>query len=198
MSRIGKLLKGLDEERVVELELPGPRGARETIRLGVRALPAWDETDVRAAALAFAKAKGAPAEDDDPIYVMGVWVNTILNAYVSLDAEDKGNPAFDNVEEILHGLDRDRIAYLFEQQQLMQEESGARKETLSEEETIAAVMQIARAEVGARDLPFWHWGQTALASYMRFTARLLLASDAFASLSSSGSAPKDDVSLTKQ
>lgn len=185
MSRIGKLLKGLDEERVIELELPGPRGARTSIRLGVRALPGWDETDIRTKALAFAKERGAPADDNDPIYVMGVWVNTILLAYVSVDDEDKGKPAFDDVEEILRGLDRDRISYLYEQQALFQEESGARKETLSPGEMVAATMQIARSEVGARDLPFWRWGHTARASYMHFLANLLLRSEAFASLSTS-------------
>lgn len=190
MSRIGQLLKGLNEERVIELELPGPRGARSTVRLGVRALPAWDETDIRTKALAFAKERGAPADDSDPIYVMGVWVNTILLAYVSVDEEDKGKPAFDNVDEILHGLDRDRISYLYEQQALFQEESGARKESLSPGEMIAATLEIARAEVGARELPFWRWGHTARASYMHFMANLLLHSEAFASLSTSDSSAK--------
>ncbi len=89
-----------------------------------------------------------------------------------MDGEDKGQPFFSDATEILRGLDRDRVSYLYEMQQCIQEDHGMRKERLTPEEMMAATHQIVTSEVGADDLPFWKWGPSARASYMHFLASM--------------------------
>jgi hypothetical protein len=106
----------------------------------------------------------------------------------------KGEPMFANVDEILQGLDRDRISYLYEMQQRIQEDHGLRKERLSQEEMLAAMAQIATSEVGDANLPFWKWGPSLRASFMHFLASMLYFSHQDKSLSgtSSESSAKND------
>lgn len=186
MGKFAKLMKGLDEVRPVELELPGAEGARSVVRLGLRPLAGWDETAALEDAAKFAKARGASSSAEDPIYVMAVWAETLFRAAISLDAEDKGAPFFDSSEEILRGLDRDRISLLYEQQQIVQEGAGARKETMNEAEMVAFVMRIAHAEVDEVHRFFSGWGPTARATLLRFLARQLL--DSLSGSSPSGPA----------
>ena len=172
--RFAKLVKGTADVRPVELVLPG---LAEPIKIGQRPLNALEETDVIAKAREFAKAKGADKPtDDDPLYVMGAWANTLLVACVSLDGDDKGEPFFASVDEILSGLDRDRISYLYEMQQRIQEDHGCRKERLSADEMMRAVHDIVTKEVGDPDLPFWKWGPSLRASFMHFLASQLFLS----------------------
>lgn len=186
-SKFGRLLKGLDEVRTVELELPGASGARAVVKVGLRPLAGWDETAALEDAARFARARGASPSSDDPIYVMAVWAETLVRAAVSVDPEDKGQPFFESSEEILRGLDRDRISLLYEQQQIVQEGAGARKESMSEGEMVAAVMAIARAEVDDVHRFFSEWGPTARATLLRFLARLSLGSLPSSSPSGPGS-----------
>ncbi len=170
--RFSKLIKGFDQLRVVDLQLPGPGAI--SVRVGVKPLPAWDETYVRESAAKFAKERGGSASNDDHIYVMGIWVHTLLLACVSTDAEDKGLPFFESAEEILRGLDRDRIAYLYEQQQYVQEDAGARKDRMTQDEMVQTIMKLAKAE-GVDDvhLFFSGLGPTVRATLVRFMANLL-------------------------
>ena len=181
--KFGKLVKGITDVRPVELLLPG---ADAPITVGLRPVTAWEESDVTAKATAFAKSKGVekPSENDYQ-FVLGVWTNTLLTscqAYADMEfaSEDgpsitykKGEPMFASVEEILQGLDRDRISYLYEMQQRIQEDHGMRKERMSQEEMLAAVQQIAMSEVGEANLPFWRWGPNLRASFMHFLASML-------------------------
>lgn len=165
--KFAKLVKGLADVRPVELVLPGA----DPFQIGQRPLTAWEETEVIEKARSFAKSKGVDKPtDDDPLYVMGVWANTLLLACQCLDGDDKGQPFFGSVEEILNGLDRDRISYLYEMQQRIQEDHGCRKERLTPDEMMAAVHDIVTKEVGDPSLPFWKWGPSLRASFMHFLA----------------------------
>lgn len=181
--KFAKLVKGITDVRPVELTLPG---ADAPITVGLRPVTAWEESDITAKATAFAKSKGVdkPAESDYQ-FVLGIWTNTLLVACVActnleFKGDDgsaityaKGESLFANVEELLQGLDRDRISYLYEMQQRIQEDHGMRKERLSQEEMLAAVAQIATSEVGDAALPFWRWGPSLRASFLHFTASML-------------------------
>ncbi len=169
--KFSAIIKGAADVRPIELALPG---VAEPIRLGVRPLSAWDESDAIEKARAFAVARGLPSPtQDDELYVFGVWIYTLALTCVSLDGEDKGEPFFESADEILKGLDRDRISYLFEQQQRVQEDHGMRKERLSPDQMLAAVHELVQKEVGDPTLPFWKWGPSLRASFMRLLAVLL-------------------------
>lgn len=181
--KFAKLVKGITDIRPVEITLPG---ADAPITIGQRPLTAWEESDVTAKAMAFAKSRGVEKPDErDYQYVLGVWSNTLLvacQAFADMEfpGDDgstvtykKGEPIFASVDEILQGLDRDRISYLYEMQQRIQEDHGLRAERLTQEEMLAAVAQIATSEVGASHLPFWKWGPSLRASFLHFTASML-------------------------
>lgn len=168
--KFAALKKGTADVRPVEFTLPWG----ETIKVGVRPLPGWDDTAIFEKARAFAKVRGVdkPA-DDDPIYVMGIWAHTLLVACVTFDGEDKGEPFFADVDEILKGLDRDRISYLYEQQQRAQEDHGMRADRMTEEQFLAAVHECVRKEADDPAFPFWKWGPTLRATFTRRLAVLL-------------------------
>ena len=186
VNEVRALSKGIKDVRPVEITLPG---ADVPMVVGLRALTAWEESDITAKAMAFAKAKGVDKPDErDYQFVLGCWANTLLPraAFEDLSIDvgggdpvtfKKGEPMFANVDEILQGLDRDRISYLYEMQQRIQEDHGLRKERLSQEEMLAAVAQIATSEVGDANLPFWRWGRVCvrasciLASMLYFHTR---------------------------
>ena len=202
--KFSSIVKGIKDVRPVEITLPG---ADVPMVVGLRALTAWEESDITAKAMAFAKAKGVDKPDErDYQFVLGCWANTLLVSCVAFEdlsidvgggepvTFKKGEPMFANVDEILQGLDRDRISYLYEMQQRIQEDHGLRKERLSQEEMLAAVAQIATSEVGEANLPFWKWGPSLRASFMHFLASMLYFSRQDKSLSgtSSGSSATND------
>ena len=168
--KFAALKKGTADVRPVELTLPWG----ETVRVGVRPLPGWDDTAIFEKARAFAKARGVNApSDEDPVYVMGIWVHTLLVACVVFEGDDKGEPFFADVDEILKGLDRDRISYLYEQQQRVQEDHGMRAERMTEAQFLAAVYECVQKEVDDSSFPFWKWGPTLRATFTQRLARLL-------------------------
>jgi hypothetical protein len=184
--KFSALVKGQADVRPVELMLPGHENP---IVIGQRPISAWEEKDAIDKALAMFDPKGlSKPAPDDPRYVMCIWACTLVlscQAYEdhSFTANDgtiitykKGEQFFADANEILQELDRDRVSYLYEMQQRIQEDHGMRKERLSPEEMMAATHQIVTSEVGADDLPFWKWGPSARASYMHFLASALFQS----------------------
>jgi hypothetical protein len=169
--KFAALVKGTADVRPVELMLPG----HETpIVIGQRPLSAWEEKEVIDRALLMFDPKGLSKPDaDDPRYVMSIWAHTLLLACQCTDGDDKGQPFFSDANEILQGLDRDRVSYLYEKQQCIQEDHGMRKERLSPDEMMAAVHELVTKEVGDPTLPFWKWGPSVRASFMHFLASAL-------------------------
>jgi hypothetical protein len=175
--KFAALKKGTADVRPVELSLP------------------WDEKVVFEQARAFAKAGGVDKpSDDDPVYVLGIWVHTLLAACSALDGDDKGQPFFADVDEILKGLDRDRISYLYEQQQRVQEDHGMRQDRMTEEQFLAAVHECVRKEADDPTFPLWRWGPTLRLTFMRRLAVLLWNSpqDKLLSGSTSGGVSSSD------
>jgi hypothetical protein len=183
-GKLATILKGLDNVRVVELHFPN----KAILKIELRPITALVETEILHAARTFAQTRGVTdPTDENPIYAMGVWVHTLRAGCFSTDEEDRGAPLFESIEDVML-LDKDRICYLFEQQQILQEEIGFRKERLSFEQMVDATIGIARAEVGDSHLPFWRWGPTLRASYMHFLANLSLDSLTSKSLHTAASA----------
>jgi hypothetical protein len=169
--KFAALVKGTADVRPVELMLPG---REQPIVLGQRALSAWEEKEVIDRALLMFDPKGLSKPDtNDPRYVIAVWAHTLAIACQCMDGEDKGQPFFADAVEILRELDRDRVSYLYEMQQRIQEDHGMRKERMTPDEMMAAVHEIVTKEVGADDLPFWKWGPSLRASFMHFMASML-------------------------
>jgi hypothetical protein len=115
----------------------------------VRHLMAEQEAAVLVDARAFAKARGAEdPRPDDPLYLFGMMVSTVLRGYVDADAPpDRLEPFFDGgVEQILRHLDQDRIAYLWAVQGAFQDKCSGRAVALTDAEVLARVHAIAASD----------------------------------------------------
>ena len=190
MNKFASIIKGTANVLRVDLQLPN---IAESIVVHVRPLNAWEDAQVLEKARAFAVERGlAKPTDVDDLYVLGVWANTLLIAC----QDESGEAFFASADEILKGLDRDRISYLYEQQQRAQEDAGFRKERMAPGEMLAAIHELATKEVGDATLPFWQWGPSLRASFMRFMAVQLLSLASNSSHSGSTSATANTTSET--
>lgn len=120
---------------------------------------------------------GIKAVDGEPVYEFAKAVETIARGFVDPESpEDKPEPFFDGgAEQVRAHLDRDRIFWLAEQQRAFQSEISPMQSALTADEFFAAIVQIADAE--EKDaLPFETWQPALRRSFLRTTARLLLAS----------------------
>jgi len=168
MSKFAAIIKGTANVLCVDLQLPN---IAESIVVHVRPLNAWEVAQVLEKARAFAVERGLTKPTDvDDLYVLGVWANTLLIAC----QDESGEAFFASADEILKGLDRDRISYLYEQQQRAQEDAGFRKERMAPGELLAVIHELATKEVGDSTLPLWRWGPSLRASLMRSMAVQLL------------------------
>lgn len=184
MATFAAICKGVEHVREVEITTLDGTKAKCLLRILVGA----DDAVVLQKAREFAKARGVdnPSEQD-PLYQLGFWCNTLLIACVDADSpEGNRRPFFDSVDQMLRHLDRDRISYLFEQWRLWQEQNAARPASMSPEEFIGAVFTIAQKELGD-DLPFVHWGLTLQLSFVHTLARAYVDSLPLRSLGGPGS-----------
>jgi hypothetical protein len=115
----------------------------------VRHLMADQEAAVLVDARAFAKARGVEdPKPDDPLYLFGMMVSTVLRGYLDADAAPgELDPLFDGgVDQILRHLDQDRIAYLWAAQCAFQDTCSGRTVALTDVEVLARVHTIAAAD----------------------------------------------------
>jgi hypothetical protein len=115
----------------------------------VRHLMADQETAILVDARAFAKARGVEdPKPDDPLYLVGMMVSTVLRGYVDGDApQGELEPFFDGgVDQVLRHLDQDRIAYLWAAQCAFQDACSGRVVKLTDAEVLARVHGIASAD----------------------------------------------------
>jgi hypothetical protein len=116
----------------------------------------------------FPDAPPAQVKPGDPTYERGVYAVTVLLA--TFDPED-GAPYFASVSEIVNGLDRDRLALLFERQQQAQADFAPRGGTLSNAEFFSLLERTAEAPEGT-DLPFELLPRATRRAFVRGMARL--------------------------
>lgn len=175
------LERGPVEGRVLDFEMRPGR------TLSIRVIPFIGDrfdAEIEAGAGAYVAAEnkrraaetpGAPlaqAQPKDPTYERGIYAHTVLRAV--LDPSD-GQRFFASVEEILaaDGLDRDRLAMLFELQQQAQADFAPRAASMSGAQYFEMLERTARAEEGA-DLPFEPLPRATQRSFVRGIARSYL------------------------
>lgn len=161
------LEKGTLGGRLEDFELPG--GAMVKVR--VVPLLAGRDREIESGAAEYARAQGAEVKPGEPTYERGVYAHTILRA--TLDPDD-GQPFFASVAEMLDpatGLDRDRLAMMFELQQIAQADFAPRAGRLSNAEFFSLLERTAEAPEGT-DLPFERLPRGTQRSFVRGMARL--------------------------
>lgn len=160
------LEKGTLGGRLEDFELPG--GA--VVKVRVVPLLAGRDREIESGAAEYARAQGAEVKPGEPTYERGVYAHTILRSV--LDPDD-GQPFFASVAEMLDpatGLDRDRLAMLFELQQIAQADFAPRAGKLTNAEFFSLLERTAEAPEGT-DLPFERLPRGTQRIYHRTIAR---------------------------
>lgn len=192
MARFAQVAKGAAARHAVEVVLLDGTAWR----VDVVPLVGEAEADVLVGARTFAKAHGLDdPKRGDELYELGIWVHTLLVACLDPDEQAKPVRAFDSVEQILDrgtGLDRDRIAFLFEAQQRHQDACSFRKRGLSMAEYIQAVVEHATAPEDAGELPFELWQPATRRALVSSMARQLVTLIESKSSSGPGSEEKSE------
>lgn len=177
MAKFSDIAKGALARKPVELPLLSGR----VVTVAVVIMLGDTEAKVLRDAREFAKEHGlVDPKDGDPLYALGVQVHTIARACLDPDSPEAApQPFFDGgVKQILdpdHGLDRHRIALLFEQQQAWQHDLAPGPKNLTAVEYFQALLEIKEAPPEA-ELPFVRWPREAQAGLVRFMASLLFSS----------------------
>jgi hypothetical protein len=201
MAKYASIVQGPRARKTIELPRPGATFDAETatwkgptVKLDVRALRGDEHDRVLSDARAYAKKLGAenPVEGDE-LFERGRIVHTLAIACIDTDSpKDAPAPFFEGgVEEILGAdeLTPELIAYLYEQQQIHQDEVSPLLKSMSPAEFAVAVMQTAAGENG--DMSFFVSSRPGMRwSFTLSMAKLLASSTMLASLSSSGSEPQ--------
>jgi hypothetical protein len=163
--------------RTAPATIPTVAGVEMACR--VRHLMAEQEAAILVDARAFAKSRGAEdPRPDDPLYIFGMMVSTVLRGYVDADTQPDApghlDPFFDGgVEQILRHLDQDRIAYLWAVQCAFQDKCSGRAVALTDAEVLVRVHAIAAADPNDPG-PFVDLRPLQQQQLMRSMARLIL------------------------
>lgn len=198
MATFGSVSRGRRARKPVPFPLSGARWSAaksdwdgETVTVDVRPLTVAESMEAVSAAAARARSQGVhdPGPGDE-IYDVALEVETLLRGVVDHEAaEDARDPArfFESYEQVAEddGIQREHIAYLYEQQQIWQQECSPRELSMPVEQMEAAIVRAAAGD--ARD--FLGWSPAMRWSFTRFTAALALTSLTGRSRSGSPSAP---------
>lgn len=191
MSRFADIAKGTHATKTVELPLPG---VDKPIRILIRVLNAFETGSIDATARAYAIAELKKARVDDTgsvpepkpgdrLYDLGVMGTTCLLA--CRDPEQPEAPFFASLDEVLGGLDVDRIALLYEEQEAWQDRCAPRPRRLGGEAFMALVVNEAAIEEDAADGPFSDLPRSLQRICFRILARQFVSSLSLKSPSSS-------------
>jgi hypothetical protein len=172
MARFSRLAKGTLEGEVIDFEI------RPGLIDRIRVLPLLGSSDAEIAEKArhFAEKRGAKPEKKAPEYEIGVYVHTLLLACKDPDSPtEKPDPYFASAEEILdekHGLDRSRIALLYEHQMRIQEAYAPKiAHGLGAVEFFDLLQKTTEADEGA-ELPFERLPRATQRTFVRGIALL--------------------------
>lgn len=159
------LERGPAQGRTEDFELwPGV-----TAKIRVIPLLAGRDREIETGAAEYARAEKAEAKAGEPTYERGIYAHTIL---LSVLDPDDGKPMFASIAEMLDpatGLDRDRLALLFELQQQAQADFAPRAGKLTNAEFFALLERTAEAPEGT-DLPFERLPRDTRRSFVRTMA----------------------------
>lgn len=144
MGRFADIAKGTLARHVAELPLAGG----QLVRVAVRPLLDWDDNEIDAKALEFARKHGVDdPKPGQPIYERAIALYTLLLACSDPDSPDDAPVSFfDSVDQIQKHVDRDRIAWLMGVQQTWEDRCSPRQLKLSPDEFVQRVGEVALAE----------------------------------------------------
>lgn len=177
MASFGQIAKGTRARKRIQLPMGaaqfdpeiGTWGGGEIVDLDVRPINAVERSLVLERSRAFAKSKGVEdPTDGDELYDQARLLHTLAIACVDKDSpESDPKPFFDGGFEQLHTtelLTTDHIAYLFEQQQLWEDECSPRLKKQTPGQFMATILSIAGGDmsffVGARPGMLWSFTRT--------------------------------------
>ena len=165
--KFAQLERGPTQGRTEDFELwPGV-----TIKIRFVPVLAGKDREIEAGAVEYAKSVGAEPKQGEPSYERGVYAHTVWRG--ALDPDD-GAPIFASIAEMLDpdkGLDRDRLAMLFELQQQAQADFAPRAGTLTNAQFFEWLEKTAEAPDGT-DLPFESSPRVMRRAFARGMARL--------------------------
>ncbi len=155
------------------------RGGGRVDKIRVLALLAGRDREVEAGAALYVESENKRFPDappalikpGDPTYERGVYASTLL---LAVRDPDDGQPYFASVAEMLdpdRGLDRDRLAWLFEVQQQAQADYAPRAGKLTNAEFFVWLEKTAEAPDGT-DLPFESSPRAMRRAFVRGMAQL--------------------------
>ncbi len=164
--KFAQLERGPTQGRTEDFELwPGV-----TIKIRFVPVLAGKDREIEAGAVEYAKSVGAEPKQGEPSYERGVYAHTVWRG--ALDPDD-GAPIFASIAEMLDpdkGLDRDRLAMLFELQQQAQADFAPRAGKLTNAEFFSLLGRTVEAPEGT-DLPFESLPRATQRIYHRTIAR---------------------------
>lgn len=179
MSRFSLILKGTKATNPVDLPLDGGTSAKLLVRpLNGREV---GECVARARSFAVAElakeaercgqdAKAIPEpREGDRLYDFGYMLAALL--FGCLDSEDARVPFFASVDEILDGLDVDRIALLYEAQQAWQEQCAPRPKGMDGRGYIDMISALASEEDDDAESPFFKLPRSTQLTFLRTLTR---------------------------
>lgn len=202
MATFGQIAKGTRARKTIQLGMGRARlnaatGEWETdeggviATLDIRPINPIEHTTIIEKARAFAISKGvADPKDNDELYDDAKVLYTLVIACLDKDSpEEAPRPFFEGGFEQLHGTEillPDHIGYLYEQQQLWQDECSPRFTNQTPGQFMAAVVQSAGGNqsffFGARPGMRWDFTRTLAAAYLNLMT--------LKSPSTSGSSPQ--------
>jgi hypothetical protein len=161
------LERGPAQGRTEDFELwPGV-----TVKIRFVPVLAGKDREIETGAAEYARSVGAEPKQGEPSYERGVYAHTVWRG--ALDPDD-GAPIFASIDEMLdkeRGLDRDRLAMLFELQQQAQADFAPRAGTLTNAQFFEWLEKTAEAPDGT-DLPFESSPRAMRRAFARGMARL--------------------------
>jgi hypothetical protein len=201
MGKYSSIVQGPRARKTIDLPRPGAVVNMETgawrgptIKLDVRPLRGDEHDQVLADAKKYAEKLGStdPTEGEE-LFERGRLLHTLAIACVDTDSPvDAPQPFFDGgVEQILTAdeLTPEVLAYLYEHQQLWQDEVSPLVKSMTPAEFATAVVRTASGENG--DMSFFVSARPGMRwSFTLSMAKLLAASTLLASLSTSDSEPQ--------
>lgn len=139
----------LEQSRAKVAEAAGaeaPTDVPSTVKVDVRVLSADEEAEALRFAREYAVKRGGEPKAEDPLYDLGLMIGTLVRALVDWESPvDAVVPFFESADEVGE-LDRDRIAYLYEQQQSWQDECAPQASQFTEDQFFNWVVTLAASE----------------------------------------------------
>lgn len=185
MSKFSAITRGIRAIDRVKLTMPDG----QDLDIGVRALTGRELGEVLANARTYAIANGIKEpKDNDRLYELGQMAHTLALACIDPDSAEATVQVsfFASAEEILDGLDPDRIVFLYEQQQAWQDKCSPRASALGQGDFFAKVLECAGWKDGEPD-PLALWRPTLRVSFTHTLAVQFLNCLTDKSTTSSGS-----------